>query len=157
MKLNNHLNTLGYARRLFFKRTPSPIYVILFVTERCNAKCKHCFVGCDEVTAKRTEMTLDEYEKTSRHMGNLLYLLPTGGEPFLRGDLPEIIGVFYRNNRLRNVGIPTNGSLTGKVAESVSRILSQWRIRLENSKASSAFPPLNQNRATTSSEIAARF
>lgn len=124
MKLSNYLNTISYAKHLFIKDCLSPIYLIFFVTERCNAKCKHCFVNVPNNKRMKEELTLQEIEKISNNMGNLLYLLPTGGEPFLRDDLPDIINVFYKNNQLRNVGIPTNGSLTERVVASVSRTLS---------------------------------
>ena len=124
MKLTNYLNTISYTKHLFVKHCASPIYLILFVTERCNAKCKHCFVNVPNNKRMKEELTLQEIEKMSNNMGNLLYLLPTGGEPFLRDDLPDIINVLYKNNQLRNVGIPTNGSLTERVVASVNRTLS---------------------------------
>ncbi len=125
MKIENYLNTINYAKNIFIKKCASPIYLIFFVTERCNARCKHCFGSfTNEKEKTKEELTIEEIEKFSKNMENLLYLLPTGGEPFLREDLPEIINIFYKNNRLRNVGIPTNGSLTKKVVTSVGRILS---------------------------------
>jgi radical SAM protein with 4Fe4S-binding SPASM domain len=124
MKLTNYLNTISYAKHLFLKDCASPIYLIFFVTERCNAKCKHCFVNVPNNKRIKEELTLQESQKISNNMGRLLYLLPTGGEPFLREDLPDIINIFYKNNQLRNVGIPTNGSLTERVVASVNRTLS---------------------------------
>ena len=128
MKIENYLNTISYGKNIFIKRCVSPIYLILFVTERCNAKCKHCFVNTPgKKDTSREELTLEEIEKIAQNMDNLLYLLPTGGEPFFREDLPEIINLFYKNNRLRNVGIPTNGSLTKTTVASVQRILSNCK------------------------------
>jgi len=124
MHATNYLSTLTHARHLFVKNCVSPIYLILFVTERCNARCKHCFVNVPDNKRIKEELTLQEIEKISNRMGRLLYLLPTGGEPFLREDLPDIIDLFYKNNGLRNVGIPTNGSLTEMVERSVIRTLS---------------------------------
>lgn len=124
MKLANYLNTITYTKHMFVKHCVSPIYLIFFVTERCNARCKHCFVNIPDNKRIKEELTLGEIEKISNNMGGLLYLLPTGGEPFLRDDLPDIINIFYKNNHLRNVGIPTNGSLTETVVGSVTRILS---------------------------------
>ena len=125
MNLENYLNTISYVKNVFVKRCTTPIYLILFVTERCNARCKHCFVNTlTNKDTKEAELTLEEIALISKNMGNLLYLLPTGGEPFLREDLPEIINCFYTHNRLRNVGIPTNGSLTEMTVASVQRIFS---------------------------------
>jgi radical SAM protein with 4Fe4S-binding SPASM domain len=128
IKVENYLNTLRYVKNIFIKRGDHPIYLILFVTERCNARCRHCFVNAPtDRDTKEPELTLEEISLISQNMGNLLYLLPTGGEPFLREDLPDIINCFYTNNRLRNVGIPTNGSLTERTVASVQRILATCR------------------------------
>jgi len=114
---------LQFADRLLSKRGKDPLYVVLFVTERCTARCLHCLLGPDERPGREGELSLEEYEAISRSMGDILFLLPTGGEPFLRRDLPDIVATFHRNNRVRNTGIPTNGSLTERVVESVERIL----------------------------------
>lgn len=123
MSFKKGIKTLKHAGKIFYKKIDTPIYIILFVTERCNARCKHCFGSFG--IPKEQELRLEEYEQISRHMGDLLYLLPTGGEPFLREDLPEIISIFYNNNGLRNAGIPTNGSLTAKTVDSLERLLSR--------------------------------
>jgi MoaA/NifB/PqqE/SkfB family radical SAM enzyme len=61
----------------------------------------------------------------TQSLGELLFLLPTGGEPFLRPDLPRIIELYYRNCRLRNVGMPTNGTLTDRAVAGVEEILAR--------------------------------
>ncbi len=113
-----------FGKTLFFKKGSSPLYLVLFVTDRCNAKCKHCLLA-DGVHQpdKGSELTLDEFEKLSTSMDQLLFLLPTGGEPFIRDDLGEIIKIFYRNNRVRNIGVPTNGFFTEKIIQTTKDIL----------------------------------
>ena len=112
---------IRYGPRIFYKRHAFPLYLVFFVTERCNANCKHCLLA--GIHPGRDELTLEEIEKISDGMDDFLFLLPTGGEPFLRKDLAEIIRVFHRNNHILNVGIPTNGSLTAQVVETVRTIL----------------------------------
>ena len=51
--------------------------------------------------------------------GSLMFLLPTGGEPFLRKDIGEIVKIFHKNTGVRNVGIPTNGSTTARTVSIV--------------------------------------
>ena len=51
----------------------------------------------------------------------------TGGEPFLRNDVPEICGAFLKNNRTRRISIATNGMLTQKIIESVKTLLKSCR------------------------------
>ena len=121
------MGTLGYLKfteKLFFKQGASPLYLVLFVTDRCNARCKHCLLA-DGVHKpdKSSELTLEEIEALSKKMDPLLFLLPTGGEPFLRDDLGEIIKLFYKNNSVRNVGIPTNGFFTEKTVRIIRDIL----------------------------------
>lgn len=113
---------LKYAKRIFFKKGAFPLYFVYFVTERCNARCKHCLLGQGDRTAEG-ELTIDEIEKISRSMGDMLFFTPTGGEPFLRQDLAEIVRIFHVNNHALNVGIPTNGSMTGRVLEAVKTML----------------------------------
>ena len=89
------IDYLKFGRKLFFKRGSSPLYLVLFVTDRCNARCKHCLLA-DGVHKpdKSAELTLEEFEMLSKRMDPLLFLLPTGGEPFIRDDLREIIKLF---------------------------------------------------------------
>jgi MoaA/NifB/PqqE/SkfB family radical SAM enzyme len=70
------------------------------------------------------ELTLEEIERIAKGMDDLMFLLPTGGEPFLRNDLAEIVKIFYRETNVRNVGIPTNGTLTERTVEFVNEVMS---------------------------------
>lgn len=115
------LRYLQYAKRMFWKKHASPLYVVFFVTNRCNARCRHCLLGSGEVPVN--DMTIDEIEKVSAGMDDFLFLLPTGGQPFLRKDLGEIVKIFHRNNHIRNVGIPTNGTMTERTVEIAKDIL----------------------------------
>ena len=119
----NYRRYLKYGTRLFYKRGASPIYFVFFVTDFCNAHCKHCLLAAHEPAHKEKELTIDEIERVSASMDDMLFFTPTGGEPFLRRDLAEIVRLFYRNNHAANVGIPTNGSLTSRVVETTRDIL----------------------------------
>ena len=54
---------------------------------------------------------------------SLMFLLPTGGEPFLRKDIGEVIKIFHKNTGVRNVGIPTNGSTTARTVKIVEELV----------------------------------
>jgi MoaA/NifB/PqqE/SkfB family radical SAM enzyme len=114
---------LRYGSRIFYKRGASPLYFVYFVTDFCNARCKHCLLRAHEPAQKARELTIDEIERVSASMDDMLFFTPTGGEPFIRRDLPEIVRIFYTNNHALNVGIPTNGSLTGRVVEMTRQML----------------------------------
>lgn len=116
------LDYIKFSKKLFFKNNTLPIYLVLFITSRCTLSCRHCLLG-KGLIKDSYEMTFSDIEKLSMSMGKLLFLLPTGGEPFLREDIAEITRLFYINNRVCNIGIPTNGSLTDIVIKQTKKIL----------------------------------
>ena len=77
------------------------------------AHCSHCLLGEKRVGLK--ELTINEIEKISQSLGRILFLLPTGGEPFLRDDIAEIVHIFYRNNKVANAGCVLVGNYASVV------------------------------------------
>jgi MoaA/NifB/PqqE/SkfB family radical SAM enzyme len=96
-------------------------YLIFYVTSRCNLRCKHCFY-LDELN-KREEMTLEEIEKLARHVNPLTFVRMTGGEPFLRKDIAEVVSRFYHDAQTRRMGIITNGTRPEWVVERTEAML----------------------------------
>jgi MoaA/NifB/PqqE/SkfB family radical SAM enzyme/GT2 family glycosyltransferase len=92
---------------LFKQRIKTPRVITLFVTSHCNAKCQHCFYW--ENLNQNRDLTFDELEALSRSLGKVDVLLISGGEPFLRRDLPEVCELFFERNDLGALNIPTNG------------------------------------------------
>lgn len=92
-----------------FVSKSSPLALIYFNTTRCNLACKHCFYHEELNKDKSDELSLPELEKISRSLGQLLYVNITGGEPFVRKDLLETMGIFYKNCAPRKFTITTNG------------------------------------------------
>jgi len=84
-------------------------------------RCSHCFYW-EDLNAKKLELNLTEIEKISKSLPGLFFLRLTGGEPFLRDDLSEIAGCFYRNSFLRRLGISTNGVLTEQIIRFVEAV-----------------------------------
>src|SRR5262249_39321418 len=124
-----YFDYLKHGRKMLMKRGQMPVYLVYFITDACNAKCKHCLLadgahpGWEEpsMTYRKQELSLEEIDKVSASMGkgSLMFLLPTGGEPFLRKDIGEIVKIFHKNTGVRNVGIPTNGSTTARTVSIV--------------------------------------
>lgn len=110
-----HFFVPGRISKLFF-----------FVTSRCNARCDFCF-NLDNVknSAARahSELSLEEIGRMTRRLGRMPFLTISGGEPFLRDDLPQIIELFHRDCRTQWVSIPSNGVLSGRILEAVQDIL----------------------------------
>lgn len=116
---------LAFAARGIARNGP-PLHLTVFVTGRCNARCRHCF-HWREVEAGVPGPSLADFERLAasvERMGPLLWVSFGGGEPFLRADLAEIAGSFARRG-LRHLAIPTNGLVEDRLAPSVERILAQ--------------------------------
>lgn len=106
----------------------SPSYVIFFVTARCNATCQMCFY-MDSMNSNKakTELTVDEYRKITTNLKPFNILGISGGEPFLRNDLSEIIKVTYDNCRPLVVDLPTHGFFTDSILRQVEDIAQHCR------------------------------
>ena len=100
--------------------------LIYFVTNKCNCKCEHCFFW-KELNKCDDELTLEEVEKISKTMKDMLYLTLSGGEPFLRQDLPDLVGAFYKNSNARVVVIPTNGTMPEVILKKVKEIKARFK------------------------------
>jgi len=92
-----------------------------FVTSVCNARCAHCFYP---INAGKNELTLAEIERFADTLPPIRLLLISGGEPFLRRDLPEIVRAYFERCGVIDVGIPTNGFAAGEIAAMAERICS---------------------------------
>jgi MoaA/NifB/PqqE/SkfB family radical SAM enzyme len=90
-----------------------------FVTSVCNARCAHCFYP---INAGKNELTLDEVDRFARTLPPIRLLLISGGEPFLRRDLPELIRVYFERCGFFSASIPTNGFSPDEVARAAQRI-----------------------------------
>jgi MoaA/NifB/PqqE/SkfB family radical SAM enzyme len=98
---------------------PLPTNLTFSVSYRCNSTCQTCNVWRKRVA----DFTLDEYERTFRSLGHAPYWLTfSGGEPFLRRDLIDIIVSAYRHCRPGIINIPTNAILTSRVVEGTERL-----------------------------------
>lgn len=95
--------------------------IFLFVTGRCNAKCKMCFYA-EDMDKKEKDLTFEEIKKISETAGQINRLWVSGGEPTLREELPEIIEMFYKNNHIQDVNIPTNGLKPDRIIAWVKQI-----------------------------------
>ncbi|MFI5337658.1 MAG: radical SAM protein [Opitutales bacterium] len=96
---------LTLARAALFQN--APVYVQYYITARCNLTCQQCNIIYANSDVR--ECTLDEVKRMAdnfRRLGVAMVLL-TGGEPFTRQDLPEIIRAF--ESRGIHVRMQTNG------------------------------------------------
>ncbi len=89
----------------------APVYVQFYITARCNLTCQQCNIIYANSDVR--ECTLDEIKRIADNfakMGVAMVLL-TGGEPFTRLDLPDIIREFESRNvhaRMQTNGLATD-------------------------------------------------
>ena len=90
-----------------------PINGTFELTPLCNMDCKMCYVHIsrEKQEAIRPLRTADEWislaEEAKKH--GMLYLLLTGGEPFLRPDFREILSALHKMGFI--ISINSNGTL----------------------------------------------
>lgn len=119
--------TRAYALFLAnIRKQEFPTDLIFFVTNKCNSQCRGCFYW-EDINKNVDELTLEEIRKISLSIGKLNLLSISGGEPFLREDLPEILDIFIENNRLGQIAIPTNGLSTEVILDKMREIISRHR------------------------------
>lgn len=111
-----------FLNRIFNKAGP-PIHLIWFITSRCNLRCSHCFYY-SQLSSGAEELSLDEISKVISNLSPLLSVSLTGGEPFLRKDLTEIVKLFYKRNLTKNIVLFSNGFDSDNVLATTERILS---------------------------------
>src|SRR4029078_152442 len=85
----------------------TPPFMIVFINSICNLTCEHCFYWKN--LNQRDDLTFEEFEKLSRELGEFENLNQSGGEPFMRKEFAQIVKLFLKNNRVKEVYVPTNG------------------------------------------------
>jgi MoaA/NifB/PqqE/SkfB family radical SAM enzyme len=95
--------------------------LFLFVTSRCNSLCRTCFYF-DKLNS-RDDLTFEQIGRIAQSAPPFGKLWLSGGEPFLRDELAEIVAMFARHNGVRHVNLPTNGLLPDRIFRETDRML----------------------------------
>ncbi len=96
-----------------------PLNLTFSVTNVCQSRCKTCNIWelyKIHPEKRNEELTLEEIEKIFRSMGHIYVFNVSGGEPFLRSDITEIIAAACRLLSPGVVHIPTN-AIAGDLIE----------------------------------------
>lgn len=110
--------------------TAHPERVTLFLTERCNLRCAHCFVSKPGAQLVQ-ELTTEQWKEFFTHSaGRISQLLITGGEPTLRKDLSEIVLAAANIGQVPAFSLFTNGQLPDRLRETVDAVLAQSSAQL---------------------------
>jgi radical SAM protein with 4Fe4S-binding SPASM domain len=95
------------------------------VTARCNLRCVHCYLPLSQrVGSRRGELSLVEIDRILSEIAEAgcLWLLLTGGEPFLRQDFLDIYDLAKHKGFITTIF--TNGTL---ITERAADHLAEWR------------------------------
>jgi len=106
----------------------SPSYCTYTVTFRCNFKC----VMCDSWRKPfEDELTIPEIRRIFADVGRLDVIKISGGEPFVRSDLAEIINTIDEVSAPEYIHITTNGSLKERTLRTIGAGRSKRKLHLK--------------------------
>jgi MoaA/NifB/PqqE/SkfB family radical SAM enzyme len=114
---------LQYLRFLVDKRGMKPVYLIVGLTYDCNSFCRTCFNWEQLRKNKEHELSLEELQRTFDSLGDLLFVVMSGGEPFLRRDLPDVCETLSVKNHVKQITIPTGAIASDLIARSTEETL----------------------------------
>ncbi len=118
-----------------------PVLSEVALTWRCNIKCRFCYASCtctgeSDEECGLEELSTDAVKKTLdiiRRDAEVPSISFTGGEPALRGDLPELVAYAAGSLKMR-VNLITNGTLIStKLAKKLKKAgLASAQVSIES-------------------------
>ena len=124
----NFVHKVNIAQRVFkslvFGQVPN--YAIVYVDGRCNMHCSFCCYAAMDARNSSNIMPAD-WGNTFKRAKSLLHLTITGGEPFLRKDLTEIISEIIENSGVPRVSIKSNGFYLKRIKEYIPELIKKHK------------------------------
>lgn len=115
------LNFFAFMLARNFRPVRLPYKAILLVTWRCQARCLMCNIWKKD---KKDEFSLDEWIIFFRRNPHFRWLTLSGGEPFLRHEVPQIISAALAScPDLYYINMPTNSLAPDLVQKTIESIL----------------------------------
>lgn len=103
-----------------------PINITVSVTNLCNSHCRTCYIWKlydGQPGLKEQELKTEEFDRVFSSLGkSIFWATLSGGEPFLRQDLPQICESLSRNCEPSIINIPTN-SLVPEAIENKTKMI----------------------------------
>jgi len=114
------------ATRRGWVRPINPLTLTFSVTGACQSRCKTCNIGALYLANPKLaeqNLSLDEIERVFRSLGPVYFFNVSGGEPFMRPELAEIIRLACVHLKPRLIHIPTNAISPRFIAKTTRQIL----------------------------------
>ena len=101
-----------------------PVNLTVSVTYTCPSRCK----TCDIWQKKVDDFSVDEYRRTFASMAGVpVWVTVSGGDQFVRSDLPEIFAAIREVLRPKIINLPMNGLLTSQIEKQLPGIVAATR------------------------------
>ncbi len=103
-----------------------PNYAIVYVDGRCNMHCGFCVHAAMDAR-KSGRILPSDWGSAFKRAKSLLHLTITGGEPFVRKDLTEIISEIIKNSGVPRVSIKSNGFYLKRIKEYIPELIYKYK------------------------------
>jgi MoaA/NifB/PqqE/SkfB family radical SAM enzyme len=152
MKLGDYLTRVAprapyyAATRRGLVRPINPLTLTFSVTAACQSRCKTCNIGAVYLSnpqIAKQNLTLEEIERVFRSLGPIYFFNISGGEPFMRPDLAEIVRLACLHLKPRLIHIPTNAISPKFIAKTTRRILEYMELHAPRSTPISIKPSID--------------
>lgn len=114
---------LHYSRSR--RKLVRPVFLDYAVTWRCNARCVMCDTW-QNTSGPEEELSPKQWQDILRRDRDFLSRVGklglTGGEPFLRGDLVELLRVLHRGLPRARISVVSNGLMTERILRALEEI-----------------------------------
>jgi MoaA/NifB/PqqE/SkfB family radical SAM enzyme len=121
------LKTIAKVPKIALAGSVLPAKLTVGLTYRCQSRCNHCDIwklyqnnpeNCRDEAQSSVYLQMFDYLRDS-----ILWLEFTGGEPFLRKEIVEIVSFAMNNTGIVAAAITSNGLDEGSVVKKVTEIL----------------------------------
>lgn len=110
-------------------------YLRVSVTDRCNLRCLYCMPCEEEIdwVGRNELLSFEEIERVVRTLvaAGIRKVRITGGEPFARAGVAELLGRLHAIDRLETLAVTTNGVLLADRLDELRRAVDAWNISLD--------------------------
>jgi MoaA/NifB/PqqE/SkfB family radical SAM enzyme len=152
MKLSGYLCSVlprafnYHAARLGWVEPRNPLTLTFSVTAACQSRCLTCNIGrvyLENPKIADQNLSLPEIERVFSSLGPIFFLNISGGEPFMRPDLAEIIRLAALHLKPRLIHIPTNAYAPRFIEKTTRKILAHMETHLPRSVPLSIKPSID--------------